>query len=109
MELRDKKFMTWNVSMKCRNSKIFNEIIFKSILLLPLVNHWIILDGFYLIIPTTYSDEQFSWTKTFEKFYLLPPTSKNGTVESFCAKYGGLNEYLYSNLLCIEFALEFMI
>lgn len=29
-------------------------------------------------------------------FYLLPPYSQNGTVPSFCAKYGGLNEYLYS-------------
>lgn len=34
-------------------------------------------------------------------FYLLPPYVQNGTVESFCAKYGGLNEYLYSNLLWI--------
>lgn len=35
------------------------------------------------------------------EFYLLPPYSQNGTVPSFCAKYGGLNEYLYSNRLCV--------
>lgn len=35
------------------------------------------------------------------EFYLLPPYSQNGTVPSFCAKYGGLKEYLYSNRLCI--------
>lgn len=31
------------------------------------------------------------------RFYLLPPYSQKGTELSFCAKYGGLNEYLYSN------------
>lgn len=36
--------------------------------------------------------------------YLLPPYSQNGTVPSFCARYGGLKEYLYSKRLCaIEF------
>lgn len=39
----------------------------------------------------------FWWTMGF---YLLPPYSQNGTVPSFCAKYGGLNEYLYSNRWC---------
>lgn len=39
--------------------------------------------------------------------YLLPPYSQNGTVPSFCAKYGGLNEYLYSNRLCTPIALGF--
>lgn len=32
--------------------------------------------------------------------YLLPPYSQNGTLPSFCARYGGLNEYLYSNFRC---------
>jgi len=32
--------------------------------------------------------------------YSLPPYSQNGTVPSFCARYGGLNEYLYSNFRC---------
>ena len=29
----------------------------------------------------------------------LPPYSQKGTEPSFCARYGGLNEYLYSNFL----------
>lgn len=37
---------------------------------------------------------------------LLPPYSQNGTDPSFCAKYGGLNEYLYSNFLCTVLALN---
>lgn len=32
--------------------------------------------------------------------YSLPPYSQNGTLPSFCARYGGLNEYLYSNFRC---------
>jgi len=32
--------------------------------------------------------------------YSLPPYSQKGTLPSFCARYGGLNEYLYSNFLC---------
>lgn len=32
--------------------------------------------------------------------HLLPPYSQNGTVPSFCARYGGLNEYLYSKRRC---------
>lgn len=35
-------------------------------------------------------------TRSMHGWYLLPPYSKNGIVLSFCAKYGGLNEYLYS-------------
>lgn len=36
--------------------------------------------------------------KNIRVHYLLPPYSQNGTLPSFWAKYGGLNEYLYSNL-----------
>lgn len=32
---------------------------------------------------------------------ILPPYSQNGTEPSFCARYGGLKLYLYSNLFTI--------
>lgn len=37
-------------------------------------------------------------------FYSLPPYSQKGTLPSLCARYGGLNEYLYSNLRWTVFA-----
>lgn len=40
------------------------------------------------------------YTPTNRDIYSLPPYSQNGTVPSFCARYGGLNEYLYSNFRC---------
>lgn len=42
-------------------------------------------------------------TCTCEIVYLLPPYSQNGTEPSFCAKYGGLKEYLYSKRLWSKF------
>ena len=41
------------------------------------------------------------------KINLLPLYSKKGTVPSFCAKYGGLKLYLYSNLRWIGLLLGF--
>ena len=41
------------------------------------------------------------------KLNLLPLYSKKGTVPSFCAKYGGLKLYLYSNLRWIGLLLGF--
>lgn len=46
-----------------------------------------------------------NYIRVHKILYLLPPYSQNGTDPSFCARYGGLNEYLYSNLLWTRFAL----
>lgn len=40
--------------------------------------------------------------KNTDVVHLLPPYSQNGTEPSFCAKYGGLKLYLYSNFLCTK-------
>lgn len=50
--------------------------------------------------------KQLTWSSA-PLVYLLPPYSQNGTVPSFWARYGGLNEYLYSNRLCTPMALGF--
>lgn len=60
----------------------------------------------YVVCCMVYVEKDLSECQhTFIIMYLLPPYSQNGTLPSFCAKYGGLNEYLYSNRLCGTFAL----
>lgn len=49
--------------------------------------------------PAASGPKQLTWSCVFHS-YSLPPYSQNGTVPSFCAKYGGLNEYLYSKRRC---------